>query len=164
MTKRKFGKRTAVAGGVGLAVLLGWLLSMLPGFGTGGSGDGDSDSESEGVADTVLVEALDDSDVVSSIAGRNDSSTGNARVLDVILDSRAYLVRLDPENPEELTERSLEQIVALVKAASGNEDGIRVRIGRRENARVTTQKDLRSALAEAGITDDEILMLQEFVN
>ena len=54
---------------------------------------------------------------------------------------------------------TLTKVVALAKAASGDEDGIRVRIYRKPSSRASTENELQDALIDAGITENQTVWI-----
>jgi len=73
------------------------------------------------------------------------------RVVRVVIDDQSYFVR--SEGGDEPID--LKQIVALTRAAAGDEDGIRIRIYRKFSSRTSAELALSAALVEAGIKDDQ---------
>ncbi len=92
-----------------------------------------------------------------------DLSLSGLPVLTVLIDERSYRVQV-PANPAPLyRDSSLEQIHALASTTTGDSNGIRVRILRRETARQSAETALQQTLEQAGITADAILMPSEIV-
>lgn len=73
------------------------------------------------------------------------------RIVRVVIDDQSYFVR--NEGGDEPID--LKQIVALARAAAGDEDGIRIRIYRKFSSRTSAELALSTALAEGGIKDDQ---------
>jgi hypothetical protein len=91
------------------------------------------------------------------------TSLAGQPVLTVLIDERAYRVQV-PAEPEPLyRDSSLEQIRSLASSTTGDTNGIRVRILRRETARQSAETALQQTLEQAGITVDAILMPSETV-
>ena len=90
-----------------------------------------------------------DIDVEKSIA----SIPGTHRVVKVVIADRSYFVRSTIGD----VPTDLNQLVKLVKAATGDEDGIRIRIYRRPTSRTTTELALRDALLDAGIAEEHVV-------
>jgi hypothetical protein len=78
-----------------------------------------------------------------------------SQVVKVVIADRSYFVR----SPEGDQSAELKQVVALAGAASGDEDGIRVRVYRRLSSRTTAEIALRDALVAAGITDEQTVWI-----
>lgn len=158
LVAKRMRKRTAAAGAgiLGLALLLSWLLNLFN-FGGGGDGGEGPDDPDQGQA---LVSAMDpEQDVIPADQPR----LGDYQVLDILIDERLYLVRAGGSQDEYLA-KPLAEVVRLADQASGNADGIRVRISRRKTARVSDQDNLTKALIDAGIVEDSILRQDEFVD
>ena len=138
--------------GGGAILILGILLGMfmdLPGLGSG-----TTVSKGEG-KNTPTTERSPDAEV--------DDSPHSAGLITVLIDDRSYsLVKKVGEetvfSPAELT-----NIVKQATRVTGNEDGIRVRILRRESARYSAETNLRNALADAGIATEAVYMPNTFV-
>ena len=156
LVKKRMKKRTAAAGAgiVGLALLLSWLLNLFN-FGGGDGGDGDKDADS-GTAAVSMV--APDADVIPV----TQSQMGNFKVLEILIDDRSYYVRAADSDDEYLA-KPLDEVIRLTKTAEGNADGIRVRISRRKDARISAQQDLQRALQDAGLSEDDWLLLKEYV-
>ena len=156
MVKKRMKKRTAATGAgiIGLALLLSWLLNLFN-FGGGEGGDGDKDADS-GTAAVSMVDP--NADVIPV----TQPQMGNFKVLDVLIDDRSYFVRAAGSDDEYLA-KQLDEVIRLTKTAEGNDDGIRVRISRRKDARISTQQDLQRALQDAGLSEDNWLLLKEYV-
>ena len=80
------------------------------------------------------------------------------KVLDILVDGHDYQISLRGKG---YTTFPLARIVETATLTSGNEDGIRVRILRRDSARVVAWSRLYEALEDAGISKDAILMPHE---
>lgn len=91
------------------------------------------------------------------------ASLAGQPVLTVLIDERSYRIQV-PTEPEPLyRDSSLEQIRSLASTTTGDTNGIRVRILRRETARQSAENALHQTLEQAGITVDAILMPSETV-
>ncbi|MFM7059097.1 MAG: hypothetical protein ACKO2P_19475, partial [Planctomycetota bacterium] len=95
--------------------------------------------------------------------GTAELSLAGLPVLTVLIDERSYRVQV-PAEPEPLyRDCSLELIRTLANTTTGDSNGIRVRILRRETARQSAETALQQTLEQAGITIDAILMPSETV-
>lgn len=75
------------------------------------------------------------------------------KVVRVVIDNQSYFLRGEAgDEPIEL-----KQLVELVKAAPGDEDGTRVRIYRRLSSRTSAELALNTALVDAGIKEDQTI-------
>lgn len=68
----------------------------------------------------------------------------------VIADGSYYLRSNDGDEPADL-----KRVVAVAKTATGDEDGIRVRVYRKLSSRAATEVALQDALVAAGITEEQ---------
>ncbi|MHC4878147.1 MAG: hypothetical protein ACYTGL_16960 [Planctomycetota bacterium] len=80
------------------------------------------------------------------------------KVLDILVDGHEYQISIRGKGYSTFP---INQIVAVAKETSGNEDGIRVRILRRPSARVVAWSRLYETLEDAGIDKDAIIMPHE---
>ena len=80
----------------------------------------------------------------------------------ILIDERSYLLKI-PGTPQDIFRPStLDRVVQLAKMVSGDVNGIRVVILRRETARVTAEQNLKAALVEAGISANAVYMPNHF--
>jgi hypothetical protein len=82
--------------------------------------------------------------------------TPHSKVLHVLIDGRQYLVERPADGGLEYQPVPLDEVIKLAQAASGDEDGIRVRINRRGTARATAEIALREKLLAAGLSPESI--------
>lgn len=147
--KRSWGlfRKRNVLGGVLIAGIVAgvYLADFLKGFGLGSGNTWKPNSTNSTTkstpADTNSESTIDD------IAADGDAPA----VIKVLIDGWTYLLRT-PSGEERV---ELSRIVQLVKAATGDDDGIRIRIYRKPTSRVQAETDLESALAAAGIPENE---------
>ena len=84
------------------------------------------------------------------------------KTLGILIDERSYLLKI-PGTPQDIFRPStLDRVVQLAKMVSGDVNGIRVVILRRETARVTAEQNLKAALVEAGISANAVYMPNHF--
>ena len=146
---QKGRSKTLLGGAVILAigVLIG-MFGKLPGFGTG-SGN------SRSVATSQPVE-------VPLAAKDRIDEPGTQQVVTVLIDDRSYALVLQVGSETVYRPVDLPDLVREASAATGNSDGLRVRILRRESARASTEENLYAALADAGITGDAVYAQRDF--
>ena len=167
MTMRK--KATIGGGIIVAAMFIGAMLSdwlKLGDFGLGGRGGQavlplrpgqDEDSPPHDEHRQVSTDAPDER------TARSDPPLQPGDVLNVVIDGRDYAVRQVIDGEERLHPMSLPEIVELAQAAPGNNEGIRVRVLRRESSRPTAEQALEQALLDAGIEPGEILHTEELL-
>lgn len=158
MRKRAFAGITIVVGVV-IATLLN---GGLPGFGTR-NGNADEDAPAAEVVASTETEAPPESPAPPQLeeAPKAEDPTPkkpDIKVLDILVDGHDYQISLRGKG---YTTFPLARIIETAKVTSGNEDGIRVRILRRDSARVVAWSLLYEALEDAGINKDAILMPHE---
>jgi hypothetical protein len=160
--------KAAVGGG---ALLLAFLLYMLFPFGLGsGSGQGESEGESGGESSstgdamvtsrpmtTPGMDALNDPSPLSSFTDDEKRALSDD-VLTVLIDEHDYLVELPSDSEPVYRPLALDRIVAVAELATGDANGIRVRVLRRDSARASAEEKLRLELKRAGIESNAIHM------
>lgn len=153
MTKKKRSPvKKALAGG-GVILALGVLLGMfmkLPGWGGGTTMLSTTSGDQSGTTTT-------------NKDSTTDQGLPTAGLITVLIDDRDF--SLAKKSGDELTYEAiaLEEIVELAKDLPGNEDGIKVRVLRKETARATAEANLRNALIDAGLDAGSIYMPRSFV-
>ena len=161
-------RRTAVAGGsvLGIGLLIGWLAGLFLPFGSGG-GDGSGD---EGPGDTgqVRVQTPQSGDAIDAANRDQNVSYGSEtesdplepqRSVDVVIDGETYLVA--PKQDGEPRQLALDRVVELVKQATGNSAGVRVRISRRSSSIPLAEDALEQALLKADIPREAVYWVEE---
>ena len=155
MAKRGPSK-TLMGGGALLAAgILFGLFADLPGFGTGSDNTFVTLDPS---ANSPLEPTLTESDSEDAV-----DELGTQETVTVLIDDRSYSFVLDGGGETVLRPAELSQIISQTSAATGDENGIRIRILWRETARASAVDALESALANAGIAADSIYKRNEFV-
>ena len=155
MRKRAFAGITVVLGVVIATVLNGGF----PGFGTR-NGNADENGSAEQVVASTETEAPEASPATPQPEEEPKTEEEQPKkpdiiVLDILVDGHDYQISLRGKG---YTTFPLARIVETAKVTGGNEDGIRVRILRRDSARVVAWSRLYEALEDAGISKDAILM------
>lgn len=178
----KLGRNMLRAGSGGLAVVLALIALMF--FQGGQLGDGDSDGEGNSNADPLASadpaatpinttevrstleqssDAEDPSDSVEQGGLTADEQTALADgVLEVLIDENDYFVIL-PGTVTIYRPTEIPKLLQLAQQTTGDSNGIRVRILRRETSRAKAEIDLKTALAGIGIGADAVYMPQEFL-
>ncbi len=157
LSKRNILGAVLVAG-IGVGLYLG---DIWKGFGGGtsiGIGVGDSTSQGTGdgtgdgtkqVTKPVNVEATEDAPPEVTAAAPSPVT----HVLKIVIADRSYFLR-SPEGDQPV---ELKDLVAQAKAATGDEDGIRVRVYRKLTSRPAVEIALNDALVAAGLNEDQIV-------
>jgi|GEM_PF-1526483 len=156
MAKRP--KRLMYAGGgvLILGIILGQYFGLTPGINTG-SGDGEEKKESP--ADSQAIMASTQSDIVPVLIQpepnpepkqKKTQSELPLKVLDILIDNRSYLVKASSQPQDQYRPAEIGEIVQQAKQASGDEDGIRIRVYRKGSARVIPESLLKDELKKAG--------------
>jgi hypothetical protein len=158
-------KNKAMTGGaIGLVLLGAYFLSNLfNGFGLGpGSGvgtGGKNTDPSKVVNSTKTIET----DPVSKV---EPPGVELGKVLIVLIDGEDYKVLKAPDanfyDVANYRPASLQRIVDMAKSVEGHE-GLKVRIGMRENSTANAEANLRNALLEAGLPRTAIREREETI-
>lgn len=162
MRKRAFAGITVVLGIV-MATLFN---SGLPGFGTRNGSADENEAASEAVVSTETESVSEPSQEAEETkqadadqeSQQEPQPKPELKVLDILVDGHNYQVSIRGKG---YTTFPLNRIIEVASATTGNEDGIRVRILRRDSARVVAWSRLYEALENAGISKDAILMPHE---
>lgn len=159
---RLFSKRNILGAVLVAGIAVGVYLSdFFKGFGLGDGTASKSTQESKEPGDDAdstaqTVASIDSADSVEPRTPPDPEKPAVApapatQVVKVVIADRSYFVRAaDGDQSAEL-----KQVVALAGAATGDEDGIRVRVYRKLSSRTAAEIALRDALVAAGITDEQ---------
>lgn len=123
------------------------------GFGTGGKSNSAQESKQgteEGTTKTVVQSKTT---ITPEPPRKPAKKQNNHQVVKVVIADRSYFVRsTDGDQATDLAE-----LVELVNSATGDDDGIRVRIYRKPTSRTSTELALRDALLEAGVKEEQTI-------
>ena len=148
-------KRTVGGGIVVVAALVGvWLSGLFKGFGPGGTGEGEGDGPAEYRAAVPTSTEAEDADDTSPLSEP-------ARVVEVLIDGETYSVRRSIAGGAEWHPADRDEIVRLADAASGDSQGVRVRIRRRSTSLPSAEQELEEALLQAGLSSTELHKVEE---
>lgn len=142
------------------AFFLGNLFDGL-GFGTGsGTGTG------EGKSDPSKIVSSTEEPETQPVSKVNPPGVELGKVVVVLIDGDQYKVLKSPEadsfDPGDYRPVSLERIAELAKEVEGDA-GIKVRVGMRPTSTPKSERQLRKALADAGLKPREILELDKTI-
>lgn len=153
MAKRP--KRLMYAGGgvLILGIILGQFFGLTPGINTG---PGEGETKKESTNDSPAILASTESDIVPVLIQpepkqKISQSELPLKVLDILIDDRSYLVKASSQPQDQYRPAAIEEIVQQAKQASGDEDGIRIRVYRKGSARVIPESLLKDELKKAGL-------------
>lgn len=154
---------------VGLLVVAGiaigaFLSAVLPDFGIPGLGSGGGIGNPPPAKPVATVSTVSDGPVESTETPPDEEAPPPSAVIYVMIDGRDYFLRRSPEGKAPFRPATLESVVEAAKAATGDDNGIRVRIAQKSSSRETTERALRAKLAEAGIPADAIRWKDEPVD
>lgn len=169
----KIVRKTSRAATGGAALLLALLMFMLFRVGPGSSeGEGEQASQKGQPMATTAPPARSlkqTPELTAPPAENPDQLTTDERnalagnVLTILIDERAYLLQLPGREQPEYRPIALPRLLEIAPLAAGDENGIRVRLLRRENARASAEEQLKLDLAQVGITSSQIYMPEQFV-
>ncbi len=150
-------KRRVVAGGLvaGLIALGMWLSTLLPGLGLGlGGGSG------EGLGDRAAkTSPQKTSKTESPVENKPQPPTD---IVTVRIDGKRLLLKHLVEGQSVYRPATQAEIVAQAKRVIGNDRGERVRIELLANAVLDLRDELKTALKDAGLKEQEIPEVREF--
>lgn len=173
----------AASGGVALVIaVIAFLFFRGGGFGDGANDAGDGDGQGAVInTDAEPGNSLATTQGPATATGEQNSSgkqssADNAAggltddektalsddVLGIMIDEYNYFMVIPGEDtiyrPTELN-----RLVQLAQKATGDSNGIKVRILRRETSRTKAEVDLKNALAEGGIGEDAVYMPKDLL-
>lgn len=176
------GTSKAVTGGAALLLaFLALMLFRLGGGGLSGTGengdgaggtngsDGSAPEEKPALVTGVTAGNLRPGD--SAVAVDQDSGLTpderkalSGHVLTVLVDEHNYLIEIpSAEGKPGWLPCELRRVVQLAARASGDSNGMKVRILRRENSRASAEEQLKLDLGREGIHSDAVHMSESFV-
>ena len=149
--------RGKMAAGAGVILALGILFGMLGPFGLGsGSGTPGVESSSETLATT-------DGSGAAVAAPERRTTDGPADKITVLIDGHDYFQVLNVGGKPVQRAKSLDDLLNEVKLVPGDDDGVRIRILRKDSARASAENALLAALESNGIGTDAVYMPDAFV-
>ena len=165
---RRLGKRTVRAASGGVAVMIVLLLLLFLRGGGPGSGDGETEATGEIPADAqvqgaVTSDAPDTTGVELTGLSEDERRALADDVLVVLIDEHDYLIRIADETPTDYRPIELDRLVEVATQATGDTNGIRVRIQKKTTARASAEHTLRLELEQAGIRQDAVFESSELV-
>lgn len=155
-----------VAAGIGVGAMLSAVLPELP-FGNGWFGIGNS-----GTANPTAIKQPAESDKADFPAPKTvkqvsdpqleeeapaptarpiEATVDAPEVVYVIIKGRDYFVRKEPEDQKSETYKKLPEVIAAARTATGDENGVRVRIYQTTSAKTMTLQALKDQLDVAKI-------------
>ena len=144
-----------VVAGIGIGALLNaWLPNLDFGLGAGGLG-----FPSTAQPETQVV-GVDEASPVEPVAEEPVA----VPVIYVMIDGRDYLLRRGPEGQAAYKPTKLEDVIQAAQSSTGDDNGIRIRVEQRSNARELAERALRARLEDAGIPSDAVRWKDEPVN
>ena len=146
--KGKTGKRLAVGGGA--ILVLGVLFGMFGPFGFGsGSGEADGDG---------VVATTDPSASATVTSPEKRSTDGPADNITIVIDGHDFLQVVNVGGKAVQRAITLEDILKQVQTVPGDQDGIKIRVLRKDSARASAENALLTALNEGGVSNESVYM------
>lgn len=159
-------RRRLTVGGViaaALGAVIAYLAGGFPGLGTGGSGLRMNSSSNQSIQRPPEEKPVSQPEETPTPDSLDRDAVLQNGVLHVLIEGRQYAVKQAADGTAEYRSVELNQLVDLAKKAPGDEDGIRVRISRRESARATAERRLEDELIEAGLSPESIVWESELL-
>lgn len=124
---------------------------------------GPGDSEGDGPPDLSAVRV--DVAPVETVEPQPEESASQPPIqgglVDLLIDGRTFYAAVAGETSRQ--ERSLEAVVAAVRQAEPNAEGVRVRITRTKDSLPSAEKAIKDGLEAAGVRETEINWVAELV-
>jgi len=150
-------KRLTIAGVLVVAVgIVAGKMGMFPGLGNGSGSNADTQVSVGAENPTPPPKKSDPPIATPENDTDSKTSTDPPNVLEVIIDDRSYQLRQSSDGKEEYVAIELPALISLAKKTPGDEDGIRVRISRRESSRLSAESQLQEELTKAGLSRSAI--------
>lgn len=147
-----------VVAGIGIGAALSYLLPDLDfGLGSGGIGLSTGKSETQAVG-------IDAAPPAETATQSTPEPVAPPAVVYVLIDGREYLLRPGPEGKAAFKPARLEEVVEAALSATGDDNGIRIRIAQKSSSRELAERALRAKLDEAGVPKDSIRWKDEPVD
>jgi len=147
MSERKsVSNRTLIGGGIVLAAA-GGILSLISGF-FGGFGSGEGSGEGKGD-----VQISVDQSTIQPQSPPPAAELEVEGVMDIVIDKTDYLI-LKPNN--QTVKLTLAEIQERAPEISGNSEGVKVRISRKRSSLLSAERDLETALEDAGLDGNQV--------
>ncbi|WP_339731159.1 hypothetical protein [uncultured Gimesia sp.] len=164
MTKRPKQLMYAGGGVLILGIILGQFFGLTPGINTdSGPGESETTTESttESAAESQAILASSESDIVPILIAPEPKRAKSQlevplQVLDILIENRSYLIKSAVQSQDGYRPAEIDEIIRFAKQASGDEDGIRIRVYRKGSARVIPESQLKDALKRAGVPQQSI--------
>lgn len=158
-------KRTMAKGG-GVAIVVAAVATWMSGLFDGmGLGPGDGAGLGSGTrVDSGPVTPPADLDEVSAIDdGESDEAFPEIRVLEIVIAGNGYEVRREMNGEVRFEPITLLRLKELAARTTGNDEGIRVLVYRRQTALPQAEMELEEALADAGIEPSAVVHRDELL-
>ena len=158
--------RQRLAGGVliGVAALAFYIGTQFKGPGLGGSGAGDggpTPGQATSPSTATTADLVGDESIQATTVAT--PTTPSVSLMAVVISGDKYLLSTTGDETQ-ATPSELAEVVRAVLSASGDGQGIRVRVFRKKDATTGAQFDLSTKLGDAGIPSEEIQVMQTFLD
>ncbi len=144
-----------VVTGIGIGALVSYLL---PGLNFG-LGTGTAENGAKGTANPDAPPPGSNKPkqpAKSRTATGADESGVPAEVVFVLIEDREYLLRRGPEGQAVYESADVDMVVKAALAATGDSNGIKIRIAQKSSSRELAERQLKEKLEAAGIKKDAI--------
>jgi len=157
--------RTASGGVIVIVVLLAVL--FMQGLGTG---DGESSDSGRSSGDSQLPASTNAGGVLHAANQQHGGLTDNeqaalsGKTLIVLIDEYDYQMQVPGDGPETWQPIQLTRLAEVARQATGDSNGIRVRIEKRVTSRARAERKLLQELEKVGIGKDAIFESSELLD
>lgn len=156
-----FGRKFT-GGAIFIVALLAILFVQGPRTGDGESSDsGNSSSDSELLASGEVVLGADQQ---TGGLTDNEQAALSGKTLIILIDEHDYRMQVSGDGPDAWQPIELTRLTEVARHATGDSNGIRVRIQKRVTARASAEQKILLELEKVGIGKDAIFESSELVN
>ncbi len=146
----------ALLAGIGLGIYLGAFKGPgLGGSGSNGDGAGDGKTNASTGSGEPLKGRSETADNITPVDDEDPVPVVDQKVVRVVIDEESFLLRSTKDGSGDVP-ISLPKLTRLIEKATGDADGLRVRIYEKLTARPAAEESLKKALTAAGIPDSAV--------
>ncbi|QDU08326.1 hypothetical protein [Gimesia aquarii] len=158
MSKRRTRMMYAGGGVLALGIILGQYFGLTPGI---NSGSGEGEEKAAPGTDPQSILASTETEIVPVLIQpepeqSKSQSEAPLKVLDILIDNRSYFIKAASQPKEKYRRAEIVEIISQAKKATGNEDGIHIRVYRKGSARVIPESLLKEELKKSGLSSEMI--------
>ncbi len=151
-----------VVAGIGIGAALSYLFPNMN-FGLGSGGLGWPTNQPQ--AQVVGIEATPAEEAEAETKAKLETEPVPVpQVVYILIDGREYLLRNGPGGRAAYKPATLSEVIQAAQSATGDDNGIRVRVEQKHSSKETSEQALRANLESAGIPKDAVRWKDEPVD